>query len=108
MQDFSGTIPTTNQQWEVRRAGALCCFQVSPRLAGAAQVQMFANTARPPSQPGGGWQPLSIAILGSSRRGCLCSAPESKEPLIVEELCSETLISCKSGLHTLSGEHFTF
>lgn len=36
---FSGTI---------RRAGAVCCFQVSHRLAGAAQVQMFANTARPP------------------------------------------------------------
>lgn len=32
----------------IRRAGALRCFQVSPRLAGAAQVQMFANTARPP------------------------------------------------------------
>lgn len=40
---FSGTI---------RRAGALCCFQVSPRLAGAAQVQMFAKAARPPPGPG--------------------------------------------------------
>ena len=51
---FSGTIPTANERWEIRGAGALRCFQVSPRLAGAAQVQMFANIARPPSQPGGG------------------------------------------------------
>lgn len=42
-----------HKRGEIRRAGALHGFQVSPRLAGAAQVQMFANTARPPFQAGG-------------------------------------------------------
>lgn len=74
---------------EIRRAGALRCFQVSPRLAGAAQVQMFANTARPPSQPGGGWKALILHcyawlfLPGES----LLSVPESKEALILEERC---------------------
>lgn len=31
---FSGTIPTANERREIRGAGALRCFQVSPRLAG--------------------------------------------------------------------------
>lgn len=97
---FSGTI---------RRAGALCCFQVSPRLAGAAQVQMFAKAARPPPGPVR-WQPFSLHcyawlfLQGES----LQSVPESKEPLIREELCVPTLISHKSGLRTLLREHFTF
>lgn len=97
---FSGTI---------RRAGALCCFQVSPRLAGAAQVQMFAKAAKPPPSRGR-WRSFRLHcyawlfLQGDS----LLSVPESKEPLIQEELCVPTLISHKSGLRTLQRERFTF
>lgn len=74
-KDIQGSvqpIPTTDEQQEIRRAGALRSFQVSPCLAGAAQVQMFANTARPLCWPGGGWQPLSIVMLSSSCKRNLC------------------------------------
>lgn len=78
-----------HKRGEIRRAGALHGFQVSPRLAGAAQVQMFANTARPPFQAGGGWKPLTLHCYAwlFLQRESLLSVPESKEALILEERC---------------------
>lgn len=54
-------------------------------LAGAAQVQVFADKARPPLAWGrGSPSPLfSLALLAWG--GFLLSALESKEPLILEE-----------------------
>lgn len=53
-------------------------------LAGAAQVQVFADEARPPLAWGRG-SPSPLFGLALLAGGSLLSAPESKEPLILEE-----------------------
>lgn len=89
---FSGTIPTADERWETRGGGAPRCFQVSPGLAGAAQpgadVCKHSQPAHTPSSLGWWGRPLTFhcyAWLFSKKESGL-SVPESKEPLILEEL----------------------
>lgn len=99
------SLPPTNngkseEQVHFAASRSVLAWQVQPRCR-CLQTQ---PGPRPSLGEGGSRSPLLyLALLAGG-----VFAPESKEPLIVEELCSETLISCKSGLHTLSGEHFTF